>query len=54
MLLGGFDEIVHISVWYGMMMSMELGEVRGFNPIMSQILSACYVTGVMLRTGEKK
>lgn len=33
MLFGGFDEIVHISVWYQMMVSMELGEVRDYNSI---------------------
>ena len=37
-----------------MILSMELGEARGFKPSMSQIKNAHYATGVMLRTGEKK
>lgn len=40
MLLGGFDEIVHIGVWYRMMNSMELGKENNFNSSISQTLSA--------------
>lgn len=37
----GFDEIVHRNVWYGMMMSKKLGEVRDLNSTTSQILTEC-------------
>ena len=32
---GGFDEIVHINIWYRMMMSTKLSEVRDLNSTIS-------------------
>lgn len=41
MLMGGLDEIVYVSVWYRMIMSRELCEVRDFNSTTQQIFTKC-------------
>lgn len=41
MLMGGCDEMVHVSVWCRMIMSMELGEGRDFSSTTQQIFTEC-------------